>query len=276
METSGPVAEHLAAWAARVRANREQVERCREVPEGHDFYAPVARNFAADPRRRGEPSLEALRALVRPDDVLLDVGAGGGRYALPLALVVREVVALDPSAGMLEVLRRTAAEHGVGNVRVVQARWPVADPPTADVALIAHVGHDVEQIGPFLDALEAASRRLCVAVMFERPPPAALDALWPEVHGQPRASLPSLPELLALLEARRRRTELRLVEREPAAPSSFEELLNRARRLLWTRPDGAKDRRLAELLERRARRPDGRYALPSDPGRIGVVTWTPG
>ena len=30
-----------AAWAARVRANREQVDRLREVPDGPDFYAPV-------------------------------------------------------------------------------------------------------------------------------------------------------------------------------------------------------------------------------------------
>ncbi len=39
-----------AAWAARVRANREQVDRVREVPDGADFYAPVTGLFRADPR----------------------------------------------------------------------------------------------------------------------------------------------------------------------------------------------------------------------------------
>jgi SAM-dependent methyltransferase len=275
VEPSVELTAALADWAARVRANRAQVERVREVDDGQDFYAPVARHFAADPRRRGEPTLEALRALVRPEDVLLDVGAGGGRYALPLALVVREVIALDPSAGMLEVLGATAAEHGIANARVVQARWPLGDPPTADVGLIAHVGYDVEAIGPFLDQLEAASRRLCVAVLFERPPTSPVDALWPEVHGEPRATLPALPELLALLAARGRPPALRLVEREPAEPGTLEELLPRARRQLWTRPGSPKDRRLVELLERRARRPAGRYALPTDAGRVGVVTWSP-
>src|SRR5947207_12835261 len=76
----------LAAWAAWVRANREQVERFREVEDGTDFYGSIATMFRDDPRREDEPALNALRALVRPDDSWLDIGAGGGRYALPLAL----------------------------------------------------------------------------------------------------------------------------------------------------------------------------------------------
>ena len=47
----------VEAWAARVRANREQSERVREGPEPDDFYAPVRGLFVADPRRS-----EPLRA----------------------------------------------------------------------------------------------------------------------------------------------------------------------------------------------------------------------
>src|SRR5207302_5522139 len=77
-------AQALEAWAARVRANREQVDQFREANPS-DFYAPVAGMFRADPRRRDEPTLEALRSILQPGDTLLDIGAGGGRYALPLA-----------------------------------------------------------------------------------------------------------------------------------------------------------------------------------------------
>src|SRR5436305_2593495 len=96
-----PTAEEaLRAWGARVRANREQVEHFREASPA-DFYAPIASMFRADPRRQDEPALQALRQLARPDDTVLDIGAGGGRYALPLALATREVVAIEPSEGML-------------------------------------------------------------------------------------------------------------------------------------------------------------------------------
>ena len=55
-----------ASWGARVRANREQVERIREVPDGQDFYAPVRSLFRADPTRTDDPLVAALLALVRP------------------------------------------------------------------------------------------------------------------------------------------------------------------------------------------------------------------
>jgi hypothetical protein len=265
----------LTAWAARVRANREQVEQYRETSPT-DFYAPVARLFRAEALQRSEPTLDVLRGFIGPDDVLLDIGAGGGRYALPLALECREVIALDPSEGMLGVLRAGIEEHQIGNVRVVPGRWPAAAPDVgvADVALISHLGYDVEDIGPFLDAMEAVARRTCIAVLLERPPPTEADRLWPLVHGVTRAALPALPEFLTLLLARGRLFEVRLVERAPNTYSEPTEGLSWLRQQLWTTPDSPKDRALqAALTERQVRDADGRYALSFDPVRVGIVTW---
>ena len=112
-----------AAWAERVRENRDQAERFRET-ESPDFYAPVSSLFVADPRRTDEPALAALLATATDDQVWLDIGSGAGRYALPLALVVREVIAVEPSAGMRGALRTGMGEHGISNVRVVAGAWP--------------------------------------------------------------------------------------------------------------------------------------------------------
>jgi SAM-dependent methyltransferase len=264
--------EVLRAWAERVRANREQVEQFKEA-QPTDFYAPVASMFRADPRRRDEPTLEALRALVRADDVVLDIGAGGGRYTLPLALQCREVIALDPSEGMLGVMRAGMDEFGIANVRVVHGRWPM-DLDPVDVALISHLGYDVEDIGPFLDAMESVARRTCVAVLLDRPPPTEADRLWPAVHGVVRAALPALPEFLILLLARGRLFELQLVDRSPQAYDQPDQLLATLRQQLWTKPDSPKDRRLEQLLRERLTERAGRYALSWDPVRIGIVTWS--
>ncbi len=99
-----------AAWATRVRANRDQVERIREVPDGTDFYAPVNSFFRADPTRTDDTVLNALLRLLRSGDTWLDVGAGAGRFALPIARALDRsggaVVALDASPSMLESLLR--------------------------------------------------------------------------------------------------------------------------------------------------------------------------
>jgi SAM-dependent methyltransferase len=267
-------AEALGAWASRVRANREQVDRFREATPG-DFYAPIAGMFRADPRRHDEPTLERLRALVQPEDVVLDIGAGGGRYTLPLALECREVIAIEPSAGMRQVLATGMAEHRIHNIQVLDGRWPEAAPGLAgDVALISHLGYDVEDIGPFLDAMESAARRSCVAVLLSQPPPREADRFWPKVHGVERAALPSLPEFLSVLLARDRLFEVQLVDRPPQAYTDPEQALTWLRQQLWTAPGSEKDRRLAEAAHARLEERNGRYALAWEPVAVGIVTWT--
>lgn len=266
------------AWADRVRANRDQAEGVREVEEG-DFYAPVSALFVADPRRADEPTVEALRSMAAAEATWLDIGAGAGRYALPLALCVRRLIAVEPSPGMRRALRTGVAKHGISNVRIVAGTWPEALDrlgrlPAADVSLIAHVGYDIEAIGPFLDAMEAATRDRCVAVFRDRSPASVADPLWPIVHGQPRSPLPALPELLELLHARARRTEVARVTSAPRSFESADALTAFLRRQLFIAQGGEKDERFrAELRRRMVLRDDG-WTLATPPeGEIGIVTW---
>jgi SAM-dependent methyltransferase len=272
-----------AAWAARVRANREQVDRVREVPDGRDFYAPVTSLFRVDPRRTDDPVVDALAALALPDDVWLDIGAGAGRYALPLALGVREVVAVDPSPAMLSNLRDLATEHGIANVRALEGRWPpdalLADAlgpfPVADVALIAHVGYDVEDIGPFVAAMDAAARRLCVAVLMECQPASLADPFWVRVHGERRAPLPALPEFVELLEQRGARPTVEMIEQRRRHFSSRDELSGFLRRQLWVADGTAADGRFLAALDELVEDTDDGVRIQDQPSLgVGVVTWT--
>ena len=114
------------AWAERVRANREQVDQVREVPD-RDFYAPVSSLFVADPRRTGE---EALDALHRPRRARRTAGSTSGRARAATRcrspLHVAEVIAVEPSVSMRNALRTGKEEHGVDNLRIVAGAWPAA------------------------------------------------------------------------------------------------------------------------------------------------------
>ena len=273
-----------ASWAVRVRANADQVDRFREVPDGTDFYAPVTGLFRADPTRTGEPALDALLAMVRPGERWLDIGAGAGRYALPLARALApsggEVLAVDASSSMLAGLAEIATEHAIDNVRVIETRWPPSDTGrfACDAALIAHVGYDIEAIGPFLAAMESSTGRLCVAMLMERQPSSIADVLWPPVHGEVRVALPALPEFLELLRAMGRRPSVERLERDPRRFESRAELEAYLRRQLWILAGGAADDRFrAGLDERIETDADGRVRLVGlRPLPIGIVTWAPG
>jgi CTP:molybdopterin cytidylyltransferase MocA/SAM-dependent methyltransferase len=279
---------HVAelAWANRVRGNRDQVDRVREEPDGKDFYASTSSIFREDPDREGDPVLDALRAHALPADTWLDIGAGAGRYALPLARTVRRVIAVDPSGSMLAGLREGMAAHAIDNIEVVEGRWPavagddaaLAAELPADVSLIAHVGYDVEAIGPFIDAIERATRRECLAVLMERSPASAAEPFWPQVHGERRIALPALPAFVDLLRARGRAPRVEMVESSRRRWASRAEIEPFVRRQTWVAPGSAKDALLQRLLDEwLVPGPDGTVELSfAEDLRIGLVSWEPG
>ena len=266
--------ETLAAWAYMVRQNREQVERFREEPEGADFYAPTASRFKASPMRKDDAVINIVSGMLKPEDTLLDIGAGGGRYALPLAKRLREVIAVEPSERMRSVLMEGMREYGIQNIRIVDARWPLNTALKADVVFISHVGYDIEDIGLFLNAMEVSARRLCVAVFRDSSPATSSYLFWPPIHGEKRVPLPSLKEFLTLQLSRQRLFEIRLIPQEKPDFANRDLLVSFLRQQLFIKPDGVKDRKLMALIEKVVELRNGRFSLPSNPGLVGIVSWT--
>ena len=183
-------------WRQMVEAEHAQSERVRsDIPPPDDFWRGRAEAFRADPHRTGDPLLERLYNFVEPGDTVIDVGAGGGRLALPLAVRCAKVVAVEPSESMAAVLTDQAAESGISNVTLVRSAWEDAMTSPGDVVICAHVVYTVRDIAGFLKKLDAHARRRVVVIVYNQPPQSAVYPLWKLVHGEERLPLPSLPEL---------------------------------------------------------------------------------
>ena len=263
-------------WRQMILREHAQTDRIRG-PRPTDHWTQLARNFKDDPHRTGDEMLDELRARVLPGETLIDVGAGGGRLALPLALTCSRVYAVEPSPSMCDVLRETAEESGIANVSVTQASWEDAAVEPADVVLSSHVVYVIQEIEPFVRKKERHARRLVLAVVFQSPPQTAMGGLWQQVHGEERLRLPSLPEFLPVLEELGIRAQVAELEPRPVQTfESFEDARVSLTQRLYVRPDTAEEARLERALEDWLEEADGAWRIRgSQPIRPCIVEWEP-
>ena len=185
-------------WNEMVRVEHAQSDSMRKEDPPADSWSNFAQQFRADPRRADDPLVNYLRQSVTPGQVVLDVGAGGGRLALPLALEAKKVIAVEPSPSMCRVLREAAIEFDVTNVEVIESSWLDAQVPQADLALCCHVLYVIQDIEAFVRKLEQHAKRILV-IVYQAPPQSQIYPLWEPIHSVPRSPLPSLPEFLEVL-----------------------------------------------------------------------------
>lgn len=256
-------------WDARFRAMALEGD---EVEVGDRWERRAAR-FDRWTRSHGDPAASAIAAQLRPDDVVLDVGAGTGRHVAAFAPRCREVVAVEPSAAMRARLAARCAEVAVTNVRVVEAAFPCPT-PAVDVAFSAHVLYGVTDAAAFLTAMTKTARRLCVLVLGVVAPADALRPLAARVLGRARPPRPAALEALALLHQLGFAASLEVVPdtaRELSFTDGEEDLAELAGRLGLATDEPARSQVGAALRE--VGRPvDGRFVL-GETGPHARITW---
>ena len=258
-----------------IRAEHAQSDSMRkDEPRPEDSWANFAQQFRADPRRTDDLLVDHLRGQVTPDQIILDVGAGGGRLALPLALIAKQVVAVEPSPSMCRVLREAAAEFDVTNVEVVESGWLDAEVSRADLAICAHVLYVIQEIEEFVRKLEEHASRVSV-ILFQAPPQSQIYPLWEPVHGVPRLPLPSLPEFLEVLHQLGVEPEIEVVHTERNRGfESMDAAREQLARRLYVMPDSPEMDRLEALLPQVLEERDGGFsikgAIPLEPR---VISW---
>ena len=266
-------------WKAMIEEEHAQSDRMRgAVPPPEDHWRPYAQQFKADPRRTGDPLVNRLLQEVTPHSTVIDVGAGGGRLSLPLALNCRHVTAVEPSASMVAVLRRQASDHSIQNLSVVEAAWEDAEVEAADIVLCAHVMYIVRDVELFVRKLEAHARERVLVVLYEAPPQSQIYPLWKQIHGEERIPLPGLAEYREVLSQLGIHPQVEtLPQRRPRGYDNHQQALEQLSRRLYLAPGSPQVAKLEALLPELLEEVDGTLYIRGAPTQApGLVWWCPG
>ena len=139
-----------------------------------EFWDRDARGYSdsvkGDDYEYGRPIIDAIKGIIKPDFDVLDVGAGPGTLAIPLAKKVKHVTALDASKEMLRVIEEIAAVRGIENIETINKTWQEVDDAKImerfDLVISSNVVSLFEDVGDQLMRMHAASRKYCCVVLY--------------------------------------------------------------------------------------------------------------
>jgi len=136
---------------------------------------------------------------------VLDIGSGPGTLAIPLAPLVREITAVEPGAGMVEILNDHAKREGIWNITCIQKQWEDIDlsldltgPYDVVIASLSLTMHDIREALAKMDTASSGSVHLFWFVdmpFWER----MYADLWEPLHGLPYSAGPKTDCLFGVL-----------------------------------------------------------------------------
>ena len=262
---------------------RELSERVRQPGPGEDtvkgnWPEERAQRFDSAVRRKRsqgpDPLLDHVVGGLTRDDTALDIGAGTGRFAVPMATVASRVTAVEPSSAMIERLQENASEAGVENIDVVEASWEAAQVEAHDVALCAHAMYGSPDFPGFVEKMQRSARQTCFLVMRLPSADGVIAELTTLVHGQPHDSPNFVVGYNALYEMGIYANVLLETSVRAWADGTLDEALERAKRHLRLGTTTEYDTAIRETLSRKLVSRDGAYQWP-DGMRSALVWWRP-
>ena len=188
----------LERYQAMIDAVDAQRRELGLVANDSDRWSKWAPAFRFDARRQLDANEEAIAALVRPDDHVVDVGGGAGRIGLPLALRCRSLTNAEPSPGMGDEFLASAREAGITNAMLERAAWLDAE-AKGDFVISVDVVYFVREIDEFVLKLDRAASRRASIWIWSPTPPARNARLFEIAHGVPLERAPDHRELLPVM-----------------------------------------------------------------------------
>jgi SAM-dependent methyltransferase len=234
------------------------------------------RGYSEDQRNRDrdDPLMRCVLERVKPDESVLDIGAGIGRWSIPMALVCRKVTALDAQPRMLDILRGNAAAENVANIQTILGDWATAEVERHDHVLSSHSAYMSPDILGYARKMERSALAACYMVMRVPRHDGIIGELSRRIHGTFHDSPNFIVGYNALLQAGMAGHVVMEERGRPWHNETLEDALTRARRHLHL-ATAEYDGLIGQVLEERLVFRDGQYWWP-DWRRSALISWRPG
>lgn len=171
-------------------SERSAAGRGHGDPSYWDRRAP---SFARSTRTRVDDFLAVVARYTSPRRTLIDVGAGAGRHALPLAERLEWVTAVEPSVGMRALIPPR------DNMTLVASTWEEAEVAPADLVICCHVLYGVEDPVAFITKMDRSARERVFIMIREGPVPHPATIVRERMRGGLEPRMPQFSDLFMLL-----------------------------------------------------------------------------
>jgi len=175
-------------------------------------------------------------------------------------------------------LRANLAREGIGNVTIVQDRWPHARVEAHDFVFCAHAMYESPDVVAFLQKMTASARRMCFFLIRAPAPDSLMAEAAQTVWGQPH-DLPSFAIAYNVLLQMGVYADVRMEEGSQWLPSTSRTVAEAVgevkSKLGLAAADTSFDAYLENLASRRLVKRDGHFEWPGQM-RSALIYWAVG
>lgn len=204
---------------------------------------------------------------------MLDIGAGSGRWTIPLAGKARTVTAVEPSEEMLDVLRDNM-QGAAGNIQIIKASWEEANVETHDISVCAHAMYSSPDLAAFVRKMEQHTRKTCYLAVRLLPVDGVVSELHQTIYGNPHDSANAVIAFNALYSLGIYANVLVENDIYRWTNNTLEEAFARAKRHLSLESNNNYDKLIQDTLNQRLTLTDRGYIWP-DGMRSALLYWSP-
>jgi SAM-dependent methyltransferase len=237
----------------------------------------LAKTYKVHARKRNERPDQLLGFILREIDdetSVLDIGAGSGRWTIPLAKTAKTVTAVEPSSAMVDNLHRNITSAKLNNIQITQSSWEDAIVEPHDITVCAHAMYASPDLASFVRKMERYAIKTCYLAIRLPPFDGIIGELSLGIYGRYHDSPNAIIAYNALYSIGIYANMLVESDIYRWTDKTFEEAFARAKRHLRLQSSNTHDTLIRDTLAKRLSLLNNCYVWP-DGMRSALLWWSP-